>query len=117
MLVSAGLSACTYWQTVTTPLPELTGGDSPPALLRVTTVYDEVYELSDPRVHNDTLIGGALPEETWTYIALSDITNVAVKKKSVLRTAGAVVLAVGLVWAIVELCEDPDACTSEDLEE
>jgi len=110
------LTACTYWQTVTTPLPELTAGAHPPSLLRVTTADDEVFDLQDPRVHNDTLIGGSVPEEIWTFIALSDITRVEIKKKSVLRTAGAVVLVAGVVTAIVLLCDDPDACT-EALEE
>ncbi len=110
-LLAASLAACTYWQTVTTPLPELTEGEHPPTLLRVMTVFDEEFELTDPRVHNDTLIGGSMPEEIWTYIALSDITSVAIKKKSALRTAGAVVLVAGLVTAIVLLCDDPEACT------
>jgi len=111
IVVTASLTACTHWQTVTTPLPELTGGKNPPALLRITTVDNEEFELTDPRVHHDTLIGGSLPEEIWTYIALADITRVTVKKKSLLRTAGAVALVAGLVTAVVLLCDDPDACT------
>ncbi|MEZ4412990.1 MAG: hypothetical protein R2910_08410 [Gemmatimonadales bacterium] len=82
-----------------------------PALPRVTAVDGEEFELTDPQAHNDTLIGESVPEEIWTYIALTDITRVAIKKMGALRTAGAAALMAGLVTAIVLLCDDPEPCT------
>ncbi len=117
LLLTLYLPSCVYWTATKTPLPELTGTDTPPALMRVTTLEGEKFELQDPRVHNDTLVGGAVPDTGWVFLALADISKVEVRKKSVAKTGLTVVLAVGLVVAIAALCQNPDNCTSEDGEE
>ena len=113
LLLTLYLPSCTFWTATETPLPELTGTATPPALVRVTTREGEEFELQDPRVHNDTLIGGAVPDTGWVYVAVADISKVEVKKKSVAKTGLTVVLVVGLVVAIAALCQNPDNCTSE----
>jgi len=113
LLLTLYLPSCTFWTATETPLPELTGTATPPALVRITTVDGEVIDLQDPRVHNDTVIGGAVPDTGWVFVAMADITKVEVKEKSVLKTAVGVVGLVGLVWLLVVLCENPDNCTSE----
>lgn len=112
LLLTLYLPSCTFWTATETPLPELTATETPPALVRVTTVDGEEFELQDPRVHNDTLIGGAVPDTGWVFLALADISKVEVKQKSVAKTGLAVVLAVGVVVAIAALCKDPDNCTT-----
>ena len=114
LLLMTYLTSCTFWTATKTPLPELTGGEKPPALVRVVTTEGETLDLTDPRVHNDTLIGGAVPDTGWVFVALADITKVEVRKKQPLRTAAYVALAVGVVFAIAALCQDPDDCTTED---
>jgi hypothetical protein len=117
MLLALHLTSCTFWTATKTPLPELTGGEKPPALVRVETIDGETLELTDPRVHNDTLIGGAVPDTGWVFVALADISKVEVRKKDALKTGLAVVLAAGVVVALAALCKNPDNCTTEDEEE
>ena len=114
LLLALHIMSCTFWTATTTPLPELTGGDQPPALVRVVTSGGETLELTDPRVHNDTLIGGALPDTGWVFVALADITKVQVRKKDALKTGLAVVVVAGVVLAVAALCKNPDDCTVED---
>ena len=114
LLLTLYLPSCLYWTATKTPLPELTGGEAPPALVRVMTVDGEKLELQDPRVHNATLIGGTVPDTGWAFVALSDIAKVEVKKKNALKTGLAVVLLVGIVVVIAELCQDPDNCSTEE---
>jgi hypothetical protein len=90
------LPACTFWQTTNTPLPEITGPPEPAASVRVTTVAGEEIELQDPRVHADTLIGGAVPDTGWVYLPLSDIERVEVKQRSLWKTLVGSVLLVGI---------------------
>ena len=117
MLLALHLTSCTFWTVSKTPLPELTGGDTPPALVRVVTIDGEKLELTDPRVHNDTLIGGAVPDTGWVFVALADITKVEVRKKDALKTGLAVVVVAGVVLALAALCKNPENCTTEDDEE
>ena len=105
-LLALYLTSCTFWTVSKTPLPELTGSDTPPALVRVVTIDGEKLELTDPRVHNDTLIGGAVPD-----------TKVQLRKKDALKTGLAVVLVAGVVLAVAALCKNPDDCTTEEEEE
>jgi len=107
------LPACTFWQTTNTPLPEITGPPEPAASVRVTTVAGEEIELQDPRVHADTLIGGAVPDTGWVFLPLSDIKKVEVRKKNVLKTIGAGALLLGIVVGVALLCTDVGECTSE----
>jgi len=113
LLLTLYLPSCTFWTATETPLPELTGTATPPALVRVTTLEGEEFELQDPRVHNDTLIGGAVPDTGWVFLALTDIKKVELRKKSALKTGVLVVLAAGLVVAIIAACQNPDNCTSD----
>lgn len=114
VLLALHLTSCTFWTVSKTPLPELTGGEKPPALVRVVTINGEKLELTDPRVHNDTLIGGAVPDTGWVFVALADITKVEVRKKDALKTGVAVVVVAGVVLAIAALCNDPGDCTTEE---
>ena len=114
LLLMVYLTSCTFWTATKTPLPELTGGEKPPALVRVVTVDGETLDLTDPRVHNDTLIGGAVPDTGWVFVALADITKVQLRKKDVLKTGLAVVLVAGVVLAVAALCKNPDDCTTEE---
>jgi hypothetical protein len=116
VLLALQLASCTYWTATKTPLPELTGGETPPALLRVVTNDGETFDLTDPRVHNDTLIGGAVPDTGWVFVALADIAKAEVRKKQPVRTAVYVALAAGFVFLVAELCKDSDDCTAEDVE-
>lgn len=116
LLPALALAACTFWQATETPLPELTASRHPPSLIRVTTVEGDLFELTDPRVHNDTLIGGSVPDTGWTFIAVGDVTKVELKKKNVWKTVGIGAAVAAVVAAIVVLCDDPDACTSDDEE-
>ncbi len=116
MLLVLHIASCTFWTATKTPLPELTGGEQPPALVRVVTIDGETLELTDPRVHNDTLIGGAVPDTGWVFVALADITKVQLRKKDALKTGLAVVLVAGVVLAVAALCKNPDDCTTEEEE-
>ena len=75
--------------------------------MRVVTSDGETLELTDPRVHNDTLIGGAVPDTGWVFVALADITKVQVRKKDAFKTGLAVVLMAGVVLAVAALCKNP----------
>lgn len=114
VLLTLHLTGCVTWQATTTPLPDLTSGDKPPASVRVTTTEGEELEVMEPRVHLDSLIGGSKPDTGWVFLALADIDKVEVQKRNVLRTAAGVVFVVGLVWLIAEVCDEPDKCTTED---
>lgn len=117
LLLLLYLPSCTYWRPVTTPLAELTSSSKPPQLVRVTTYAGERLEVEEPRVHADTLIGGSRPDTGWVFLAVADISKVELKKRQPARTALYVVLAVGLVYLIAELCENPDNCSTDDEEE
>jgi hypothetical protein len=112
LLLTLYLPSCVYWTATKTPLPELTGTGTPPALMRVTTLEGEKFELQDARVHSDTLIGGAVPDTGWAYIAVADISKVEVKKKSALRTIGTGALILALAYGVAVLCTDVGECTN-----
>ncbi|HQR17269.1 MAG TPA: hypothetical protein PK948_02805 [Gemmatimonadales bacterium] len=114
LLLALHLTGCVTWQATTTPLPDLTSGDKPPASVRVTTVTGEQLEVMEPRVHLDSLIGGSKPDTGWVFLALADIDRVEVLKRNVLKTAAGVAFVVGLAWLIAEVCDEPDKCTTED---
>lgn len=116
LLLLLYLPGCTYWRPVTTPLIELTSAPQPPPLVRITTVADERLEVEEPRVHRDTLIGGSRPDTGWVYLPLSHIAKVEIRRRQPARTAAYVVLAIGLLYLIAVLCENPDNCSSEEEE-
>ena len=116
VLLVLHLTGCLTWQATTTPLPELTAGAKPPESVRITTVDGEQLEVQEPRVHLDSLIGGSHPDTGWVFVALADIDKVEVQKRNVLKTAAGVVLIVGLVWLIAEVCDEPDKCTTGEEE-
>ena len=113
LLLVLHLTGCLTWQATTTPLPELTSSAKPPESLRITTVEGEQLEVQEPRVHLDSLIGGSHPDTGWVFVALADIDKVEVRKRNVLQTALAVALVVGFAWLVVEVCDEPDKCTTE----
>jgi hypothetical protein len=113
LLLCLYLPSCTFWQTTSTPLPELTGPPDPPPLVRITPVTGERIEVQDPRVHGDSLIGGTIPDTGWAFLALADIKKVEIRKRSVPKTVLAVVLLAGLAYGIAVLCTDVGECTSE----
>lgn len=114
LLLVLHLTGCLAWQATTTPLPELTSGAKPPESLRITTVEGEQLEVMEPRVHLDSLIGGSHPDTGWVFLALADINKVEVQKRNVLKTVAGVVLIVGVVWLIAEVCDEPDKCTTDE---
>lgn len=112
LLLTLYLPSCVFWSATKTPLPELTGTEAPPALVRVTTTEGSKLELQDPRVHDDTLIGGAVPDTGWVSVALADISKVEVRKKNTLKTIGAGALILALLYGVAVLCLDVGECTS-----
>jgi hypothetical protein len=108
------LTGCLTWQATTTPLPELTAGEKPPESLRITTVEGEQLEVMEPRVHLDSLIGGTQPDTGWVFLALANIDKVEVRKRNVAKTALGIVLVVGILWVVTEVCDEPDNCTTEE---
>jgi len=116
LLLLLYLPSCTFWQATETPLPVLTESEHPPARVRVTTVEAVSYEIVDPRIHNDTLIGGTGADEHWIFLAVADITKVELRQKNFWKTVGIGAGIAALVAAVVVLCGDPDKCTSDDEE-
>jgi hypothetical protein len=113
LLLVMYLPGCTFWQATTTPLPELTGPPNPAPALRITTTDGERVEVQEPRVHLDTLIGGAVPDTGWIYLPLASIRKVESRQRNVLKTIGGIALLVGIVYAIAVLCTDVTECSSE----
>jgi hypothetical protein len=114
LLLVLHLTGCLTWQATTTPLPELTAGAKPPESLRITTVEGEQLEVMEPRVHLDSLIGGSQPDPGWVFLALANIDKVEIRKRNVGKTALGIVLLIGIVWVLAEVCDNPDNCTTEE---
>ena len=104
------LNACTTWQVQTAPtssvLTNYAGKD-----VRVTTVGGQRIKIQQPTVSGDTIVGRSR-DTTTVAIPLQEVREVAVKRKSVARTAllivgmGAVAGGLALVAICAEYCND-----------
>jgi len=85
--------ACTYWQPGT-PNPAEFISNKQPKQVRVTRTDGSKFQLRNPTVFGDSLLGKteSVRDDTLLSVAipLSDVQNVEVKKISVGNTAGLV---------------------------
>jgi len=96
LIATTTLSACTSWkaQPVT---PEQVVSTQQPLSIRVQRVDGGKTVLDSPQVSGDSLIGAAQGKRTG--VALADVTGVAVKHVSALKTVGLVLGMVTVVFA------------------
>ena len=109
VLLTASLTACTKWQ-VQAVSPQQLLAEGQPAQVRITRADQTAIVLHHPELVGDTLYGiardGAGPAEPRQGVPLSDVAQVAIRKKDPLATdllvfgSAAVAAGVGvLMWA------------------
>jgi hypothetical protein len=103
LLASTTLTACMSWQ-VQPVSPEQVVTTERPTTVRVQRKDGAQFVMADPRIAGDTLLGSV--DGKPARIALSDISNVAVKRDDGTRTAAIIigVVVVPIVILIAALC-------------